>query len=619
MFINRFSPVLLLIICLVFPCAMYVMTASHASAAQPQEQQINDRQASPLEACIHQLIDDPTNRQLRSQLANAFYAHLKTLDLSDMSKITWQMIIPAVTWNQVPPIAGDPFYGPKHQLQFDSAEYLYQHTPTMDAIALFKWQYAINIYDRILSHFPHQGALSRRSNMNLMLGRYKDAFEDMAVSVVMSAYAWSRIYDPTKAQPNNWFYAGIPKVMVLADLAYDNIQEDGQFPSAPLMNMLEAYRQNDWMKVCQYVTFNNSKYASTSHADGYFAGLFRYNNGLQTKLLDTLASACEATKDETQKKRYIADAEIIFSMGHPYFEWIKLRGMADPSQDVPNLKRVLNDYRYDNYYDARLNIEYAKMLEKQSETDAAMLHYNVAALGLPASKLMGINKLAAENRDRLEGTREAGAIIQRYLSLQKAVTENTRQGSYTRSAQAQLVMLINRLESVSKLNNYAYLLRADGRRATRNYHGAIEDLRRVIANDKSQAGKLTAIIGLNAMDLVDMPFAISALTDAMKIEGTPNWVYAKRAMCFYLTGEYQQALRDYDKMLELEPEMASSLYARSEIYQYILKDYEKAFADLSKYKAIQLNKDSKFKNRMLNHRFYQLRQAGYPSEPIDKQ
>jgi tetratricopeptide (TPR) repeat protein len=567
----------------------------------------NTRKAPVFEKDLEALMDDPENKQLRSKVANGFYAHLKTLDLSNVKAITSQMLIPDLIWTQVPENISSVELSKDRYDRMELAFYLFQDGKTIYAKDQLRWDDVLQSYDLMLKHYPYQAALVYRGYTHLFNGQAKEAFEDLAVSVAMSAYTWSRIFKNSMAQPNNWYYSGIPDVMVLADLAYDNKHNNQPFPSAPLFDMLQALKKKNWLGVAEYAGTHIQGYNPGGSADADFANQLRYNNGIKGKMLDAIAEAMANAKDEATRQKYLQWADAIVAVEHPAFELMKIQKLA-PDAAKSKLERQLNWIGFNASFDPALNMEYAKALESEGKLDEAMLHYNVASDGKPIGQLNGIRKTAAENRNRIEGTNDKAAIAKRYLGLFGNVQKLAQSDSTKYIGNTQLVVLVKRLEQLIKLNDSAYLIRADAYRALNMYPECNEDIKYVI--DHGENPKLGLLLGLTGVDnylMGQWSEAISTLTDALGKEGQQDWVYYYRGDAYRQRGDMQKALEDFTRMLEIDPNHLASLNERSKIYQYVLHDNEKAIVDIEKYKAVQHKKNPKYQSYMLDARLYNLK------------
>jgi tetratricopeptide (TPR) repeat protein len=577
-----------------------------ADALKRYYQSIEDtRKAPAFERDLEALIDDPTNASLREKVAHGFYAHLKTLDLSDVNKVTSQMLIPDVIWVEVPETHSSVSLSDDRYDRLELAYYLFQNSLTMDFKEHLQWGDVIRTYDRCLEPYPYQATLVNRSYARLFAGQYKDAFEDMAISVAMSAYGWSRTFNKKMAAPNIWYFQGIPQVMVFADIAYDNEHSNMPFPSEPMFTMLDNMQRENWFGVARYV----AEQVKGNAADSAIANQIRYNRGLKGKMLEALASSMSMTQDQASKLEHIQWAEVIGSRDFPVFEMIKIEKLP-ADQVFDTLKRKLNWKDYDACFDPAMNIAYAKELEKQGKNDEAMLHYNVACMGKPLSNTYRITKTAAENRDRLEGLTDKQAIAQKYINLINDIQKNAKVHETRYIANAQLVALVTRLTFLIKLNARAYGMRSDAYRYIEMFPQAIDDINTVIQmRDGQNISTLKSLKGASYYSMAQWSDAVSALTDAMNMGDCPNWVYSYRGDAYRQMGDYKQALLDYGKALALAPDNLPVLINRSGIYQYVLKDAQKAIADLEKYKSIQLAKDPKYKNFTVDSRLYNLKRA----------
>ncbi|MAX23302.1 MAG: hypothetical protein CMJ19_02265 [Phycisphaeraceae bacterium] len=565
------------------------------------------RKAPAFEKDLIALIDDPDNKALYSKIALGLQKHLKTLDLSDMSKITPEMIIPDLIWTQAPKQGNMEALTEDQSNRMELASYLFSTGSAIEARAAMRWNDALQRLDLSIQQYPYQAALVHRAYIHLFNGDQKKAFQDMAVSVAMSAYAHSRSFNKRMATRNDWYVNGLPLVLVLADVAYDYYHEDGPFPSAPMIDALEHFRGKRWLNVAEYVGTHLKGHNAGWSPDGHLANQLRYNETIKGKMLDALADAMNAPQHKMHKETFLKWATDMYPANHPAFELIKIRAEGG-EQFESRLQRMLNWVAFDAMYHPEANVEYAKMLEKQGKIDDALLHYNVASHAKPLSELKGIQREAAENRNRLEGSSDKKAIADRYLKLVGYVQNKAKDHQTKYIGNAQLVMMINRLEKQIVLNETAYALRSDAYRTLRQYQLAADDLERVLKSGKNPApGKLRGLMGVCYYEMGLWTEAISVLTDAIGNEGQPDWIYYYLADSHRQQGNMQEAVKYYTKMLELKPEDLGSLNQRSKIYQFVMCDTEKALADLEKFKAIQLKKNPKYKSTTIDMRLYVLK------------
>ncbi|MFG0248072.1 MAG: tetratricopeptide repeat protein, partial [Phycisphaeraceae bacterium JB051] len=565
------------------------------------------RKAPAFEKDLIALIANPDNESLYSKIALGLYKHLKTLDLSDKSKITPEMIIPDLIWTQAPKQGNKADISEDEYNRWNLATYFFSTGSALEAREAMRWNDTLQRLDLAIQQYPYQPALVRRAYDHLFKGDQKKAFEDMAVSVAMSAYAHSRSFNKRLTTRNDWYVNGLPLVLVLADVAYDYYHNDGPFPSAPMIDALEHFRGKRWLNVAEYVGTHLKGHDPGWSPNGHLANQLRYNNNIKGKMLDALADAMDMPMHKMHKETFLKWADAIGDGNHPVFELIKFRAEGGDNYES-RVQRLLNWIAFDAMYHPQANVEYAKILEKQGKIDDALLHYNVASHAKPLAELKGIQKIAAENRNRLEGSSDKKAIADRYLKLVGYVQSKIKDHRTKYIGSAQLVMMINRLEKQIVLNDTAYAIRSDAYRTLKQYELAAEDLKRVLKSGKHrQPGKLRGLMGMSYNEAGLWSESISVLTDAIGNEGQPNWIYYYLADSCRQQGNMEQALKYYTKMIELEPEELRSLVERSKIYEYVMRDTDKALADIEKYKAIQLKRNPKYKSAVIDMRLYNLK------------
>lgn len=91
--------------------------------------------------------------------------------------------------------------------------------------------------------------------------------------------------------------------------------------------------------------------------------------------------------------------------------------------------------------------------------------------------------------------------------------------------------------------------------------------------------------GIKEMESRNFSKAIELFTKALSIK-EDGAIYYNRGVCYGQIGEYQNAINDFTKTIESNPDLSDAYNGRGLGY-YSLKEYEKAIADFSK--AIELN------------------------------
>jgi len=69
--------------------------------------------------------------------------------------------------------------------------------------------------------------------------------------------------------------------------------------------------------------------------------------------------------------------------------------------------------------------------------------------------------------------------------------------------------------------------------------------------------------------------------------------YINRGVAYAEIGKHEQAIRDYDKAIELDPEDADAYYNRGVVY-YAEREYDKAWEDVRKVQSLGLQVNPRF-------------------------
>ena len=73
------------------------------------------------------------------------------------------------------------------------------------------------------------------------------------------------------------------------------------------------------------------------------------------------------------------------------------------------------------------------------------------------------------------------------------------------------------------------------------------------------------------------------LNKAIAINSENSRAFSTRGQILMLTNKFDEAIKDFDKALQIEPSYADALLFRGNIYMKHLKKYEKAIEDFKKY------------------------------------
>jgi tetratricopeptide (TPR) repeat protein len=102
----------------------------------------------------------------------------------------------------------------------------------------------------------------------------------------------------------------------------------------------------------------------------------------------------------------------------------------------------------------------------------------------------------------------------------------------------------------------------------------------------ADAAKEACEKGVSCLDKQDYDGALTALTEAIRLNPKYALAYSSRALVYRKKGDYEKAIADLTKAIRLDPKYAKTYYKRADAY-YKKGDYDKAIADLTE--AIRLD------------------------------
>ena len=87
--------------------------------------------------------------------------------------------------------------------------------------------------------------------------------------------------------------------------------------------------------------------------------------------------------------------------------------------------------------------------------------------------------------------------------------------------------------------------------------------------------------------------AISDYTKAIEIDPKYASIYYNRGIAYDNKGQYDQAISDHTKAIEIDPKLVSAYYNRGVVY-YFKKEYDKSWEDLKKAQNLGYQIPTKF-------------------------
>jgi len=167
-------------------------------------------------------------------------------------------------------------------------------------------------------------------------------------------------------------------------------------------------------------------------------------------------------------------------------------------------------------------------------------------------------------------------------SYLKEGLELLKKGDYSKA-----ILSFDSAISKKKNNPEAYLRRGDSLAATSQIHKAIQDYTKAIEIDPSliEAYKKRGLLYLD--DLEDYTKAIGDFTKVIHSREKDAEAYFSRAKAYYAMKQYDGALEDCDKVIDLEPNHAQARFLRGCLLSKQIGDYQNSILDFDQF--ISLN------------------------------
>jgi tetratricopeptide (TPR) repeat protein len=99
--------------------------------------------------------------------------------------------------------------------------------------------------------------------------------------------------------------------------------------------------------------------------------------------------------------------------------------------------------------------------------------------------------------------------------------------------------------------------------------------------------------GIEAGEKGQYDQAIADFNKALELSPRYDWAYFNRANAYYRKAQYDQAIADLNKALELNPRDAEA-YNNRGLYFYYKKEYGRAWEDIRKARSLGLEIDPRF-------------------------
>lgn len=540
------------------------------------------RQAPPFEQHVLPFLENPTDGALRRTLLTSFMEHAGSFDTT-AEGASRKQLVPDWVWLQ----SGQ--HGPSLPKEVadrrEKAYSLWNDFDTLDLRKAGRWDEIIAGYDRIAVLYPRREVLINRAHTHIYAGNYQAAWEDMALVAAISMYEIASSYRLSAGdlQGNQHALDYLGQAQALKALAEGHRIAQGPGANAAFVDVLDDLRNGRWIKAAEFVSANHLP----GSIESWYVSQLRFGDLPQTKkILDALATAAESTNDPDRQGQLVRLAEPLGSYSHPAFILIRARAEADDD----SRRKLLDTAASIAPRHAETSVMLAQLMEKQGESRAALVQYNVAAMGLTVAELKEPPRQeAARQRDRLaQNLRGNVKDWDFYLSLYNEYSKEMYANQRDRRLAARTEAIMNRLLGLNANRLGVLLSRADARRFIDDYQGALDDLEEA-AQEMLGHERLSIVhagIAECHLKLANHDLAMTFFTKSIDGGHRTSYNFQKRADLHRSAGNAQAAVADYSAALEINPEDTYSLLKRSELYEYQFEDDAKALADLEKLKAL---------------------------------
>lgn len=546
------------------------------------------RETLELEKATGEFIQSPGDKALKAKVAKLLTERVQGIDFNKEG-VTAFDVIPARIWTEPP--------GHNRSIDLsektdDLRERTYSITSRLGTYSLSqngRDEALVAAYSRALAVYPRQQTLRARGAVYMYMGRYKEAWEDFAVSVAVAAWEDANAQNGSAASSGNWAVLGIPQVVIMDQIVTGKLRRDGLYPGTSVNAMLVGMQGKNWPAVTDLVM---QKYELNSFESRLLVDI--RDGRHRDEILDVLVDRYRKATDDETKKAIMAKIDYLQSY-HSHTAVGMLR--AELEKDPESKTRLLQGAVFADPRNVKANYELGKQYELVKKPEDAMLVYNIAAGGKLLTQTSGLAKEAATARDRLSGPlaniNEALKVYEPHMNNLNTLISQRRANKLQASEYEAIMLLFlnyngNRKALMGRL--------ADGQRAMGEQAQASESLKEYMKLNPDRKGLAYAMMGANEHDLGLYEQAIKSYTAAIEAGYDEAWVYVGRAKVETFQGRYEDAIASFTKALEKKDDNTEALTERSELYEYFFDEYDKAIADLEKALKIlkEKNPDGKY-------------------------
>lgn len=552
------------------------------------------RKPAPFESLMLPYLEKPADPALRQALLDSYWKQVQSFD--PMAEgATRQQIIPDVIFTKPPSTGAGPAIPRKlKDLRGNDAFTVRDMFDDKPLIEAQRWRDAIEGYQRSVAIYPSVAVLEEIAQMYFLAGDYRAASDAMALCAAVDMYERAHSFGPDTswimqrdAPVDMW---KLSRAQSLRALAEGRRILEGPGQNAALIDVLDDIKNQRWVEVAEYVVDHKNKHAE-SPMDSWFVGLIQYGPQVhRDDVTEGLVAAAEATNDP-QRLAYLESIDTKGLFGarfHPVFALPKAKAAENDEQRLKTLRWAVEKAPRHT----QTHVAIAEVLERQGNLNDALGHYNAAASGKKTADLTDPQQRAAAlQRDRLiTQLSQDKTQFQLMVDLTNQAYDATRE----RSRDRVLASLVEAyatalLELGIQQRSQVLSMRSDARRTMEDWPAAIEDLEERIRIDPAHesAPLIQWVIGICYKSNGQPEQAMQQFTKSIEAGFRDARVFNLRGDLYRMNNNTDAALADYSQAIEIDPNNQYALDKRSEIYLYVLKDDDKALADLEKIKALQ--------------------------------
>ncbi len=575
-----------------------ILKASYGPLGEALEQYYaakqSQRQAPAYEELARQFIDNPTDAAIQTKLANAFYEHARKIDATGDDG--YDKVLPPLVWAKIPGKTTSPNWDKTIQERYDNAFTLWNNYKVNDRLEARRWDDLLAGYDRIIEVYPLHGALIGRAKVHYYAGNDKQAFEDMAASVAVKAWEYRHTFYRTTYR-NAWVVNGVQSVLELHDVLAGTGSSTQPYPTLPTVEMTRIIRDKKWGDIGPYLVMEHKKdsFAKDLIDDMKFGPKLN-----RVEILNALAREWnEASEDQAKRDQIVEQAKVLKSHGHPSFGILEIKKEMSDEEKIKILEGIVRNTELGGAYEPLIHFLLASIYEKQGDIEKAKLQYNAGAEGWNVDQLkIKMQIVCAQKRDQLEGEVESKELFDRYVAYQEDFKKRSTEFKNDTLELYRWECVLNRLLALKANTTWALHKRHNIRTKLTFYKGAIADLKYVQEkDDKAKKDVIAALLGFNYMKMGDYENAIAEYSKAIGLGYNKTWAFIDRGELYRSAGKAKEAVEDFTKVLEIDPDNDKALEERADLYEWYLKDNKAALADLQKQRSVRISKRAKLKTK----------------------